>query len=331
MIPLARIPDEAAPMSEPPSRSRRRRPGAPRAGLDPLPDPALLRAALAEARGPDPAPPLPGSVLPGTASDPVAAEPPADPAAGLAAERPAAAWAALRAFSPDPGHLDRHLVVTARRTDPAHAAFDVLRTKAVAALRERGWRRVGVTSPTKGCGKSFTALNLAVTLSRYDDRRTVLLDLDLRLPSLARRLGVEQPGAIGDMLRGLVPPEAHLLRMGENSLRIGPNLAFGLNDRREAYAAELFHEACTGAALARIDALLAPDIVLIDLPPVLAQDDVIALGPNLDCVLMVAAGGETTPRHLKEAVRRLGDDLPVLGVVLNKAEGEGVNDYYYSS
>jgi tyrosine-protein kinase Etk/Wzc len=328
MIPLARLPDEAEPMPESmsdpsPSRSRLtgeagelRRRAVAREGLEPLPDPALLRAAIAEARGPDPAaPPAP----PGAGPDEVL--PVSDPVA--------AAWAGLRAFSPDPRHLDRHLVVTARRSDPAHAAFDVLRTKAVEALRERGWRRVGVTSPTKGCGKSFTALNLAVTLSRYDDRRTLLLDLDLRLPSLARRLGVAKPGAIGDMLRGLVAPETHLMRVGENALRIGPHLALGLNDRREAFAAELFHEPRTGEALARIDAAFAPDIVLIDLPPALAQDDVIALKAHLDCVLMVAAGGQTTPRDLREAVRRLGEDLPVLGVVLNKAEGEGVDDYYY--
>lgn len=302
--------------TRPRHRDRPPRRTAPAAPAEAGPDRQTLRSALEEARGPDPsaaspsAPPLPEGG-PGPAGE------------------PASGWDRLRPYEPDPRRLERNLIVTAHRKDPAHAAFDVLRTKTVAALRERGWRRVGITSPTAGCGKSFTALNLAVTLSRYESHRTVLLDLDLRLPVLARRLGVSDPGAIGDMLRGLVAPEAHLLRVAPNPLQIGPSLALGLNGRPEGFAAELFHDRRTAEALARLERALAPDILLCDLPPVLAQDDVIALRPLLDCVILVAAGGMTTPRDLKETAHRLGDDLPILGVVLNRAEGEGVRDYKY--
>jgi len=196
-------------------------------------------------------------------------------------------------------------------------------------MAERGWKRVGITSPTKGCGKSFTALNLAVALSRYDRSRTVLLDLDLRIPALAKYLGVTDPGSIGDMLRGLTTPAQHLRRFAQNGLHIGGNVALGLNDRREAFAAELLQEPATAAALSRIDAEFAPDLMLFDLPPALAQDDVIALRPLYDCILMVVGGGKTTPRELRESIRRIGEDKPVLGMILNKADGEGVDEYTY--
>jgi tyrosine-protein kinase Etk/Wzc len=252
-----------------------------------------------------------------------------DPKAGPTPDPVADRWSKLPLLTFKPRVLDRNLVITAGRADPAHGAFDVLRTKLVQTLADKGWRRVGVTSPTKGCGKSFTAVNLAVSLSRYEDCRTVLLDMDLRRPAVARIFGARDPGAMGDLLQGLVPPEAFLRRMGPNPLGIGPSLAVGLNGRTEVSAAELLFRPATREALGRLEAALEPRVVLLDLPPALAQDDVIALKPYLDCVLMVAGGGTTTPRELRETTRRLGEDFPILGVVLNKGQGRDALGYAY--
>jgi Mrp family chromosome partitioning ATPase len=274
-----------------------------------LPDPDVLRATLTGAPPSEPGP-----------------EPGSEPAAQAA---PDAAWARLRTLPLDPRVLARNRVVTAARSDPAHGAFDVLRTKIVLALRERGWRRIGVTSPTKACGKTFTAVNLALTLSRHAARRTVLLDLDLHFPAVARTLGASGTEAMGDFLRGASAPEAALRRATSPALMIGPHLAVGLCGRPEPFAAELFQSPEALAALGRLDADLAPDLTLMDLPPALAQDDVLAAAPLLDCVLLVVGGGQTTPREVREAARRLGDSTPILGLVLNRAEGEGVYDYSY--
>lgn len=294
-----------------------------RQGLDPPPDPAALRAALAEARAAE-APPEPAAA---PTPEPASAAP--DPGPPLRPPVPADAWAALPRLRLDPRHLGRHLVITATRDDPAHGAFDVLRAKAVEALRARGWRRLGVTSPTAGCGKSFTAANLAVTLSRLDGWRTLLLDLDLHHPGLARTLGVRDPSPMGELLRGALPPEAVVRRVEADGRHLGPSLAVALNGAAEPFAAELLQSARAARALDALEAALRPNLVLMDLPPALAQDDVIALKPRLDCVLLVAGGGSTTAREIKECVRRLGDDLPILGVVLNRGEGEGVYDYAY--
>lgn len=242
----------------------------------------------------------------------------------------AANWRQLATVPVDAVTLDDNLIITGARTDPAHGAFDVLRSRMVLAMAERGWRRVGITSPTKGCGKTFTALNLAVTLSRYGGERTVLLDLDLRMPALARTLGVTAPDAIGEMLRGNVAPLDHLRCFGPNQLHIGRNVALGLNDLPEPYAAELFHTPEMTQTLARIEAELAPDLMLFDLPPALAQDDVIALAPHYDCILMVVGGGVTTAHEVHESLRRIGEDKPVLGMILNKAEGGGEDGYRYA-
>lgn len=238
-------------------------------------------------------------------------------------------WEALPTIPVNERLLDENLIITATRHDPAHATFDVLRTRLVQTLADKGWNRVAITSPTQDCGKSFVAMNLAIALSRYENCRTVLLDMDLRKPSLADLLGIENPGSMGDFLRGDRAVEQQFHRFGENGLKIGKKLAIGLNDRIEPYAAELLARETTHLRIEEMEDELTPDVVLYDLPPALAQDDVIAFRQMFDGVLIVAGGGQTTSSEIREVMRRMGDDIPLLGVVLNKADNAPVQDYGY--
>lgn len=231
-------------------------------------------------------------------------------------------WSRLERIEVEPERFDRNLIITGTRTDPAHAAFDVLRTRTIQALSENDWSRIGITSPTAGCGKSFTSINLAISLSRLSNHRTVLMDMDLRRPGLARYLGLRQAASAGDFLRGELPPEGFLRAFDDNDMRIGEYLAVGVNGRAEHYASELFQLPETAEILAQTQKALAADVMLFDLPPALAQDDVLSFRQHLDCVLVVVGGGQTRPRDMRELQRRLGDDTPILGVVLNKAESD---------
>lgn len=238
-------------------------------------------------------------------------------------------WDSLGTVSLDPATLDRHRIITGTRKDGAHTTFDVLRTRLLQALSEKGWKRVAITSPTQGCGKTFTAANLALSLSRQENCRTLLLDFDMRRPSLAKVLGVQNPGSIGDMLRGTKNPQDHIKRLGPNTLHAGQNIAFGLNDSAESYASELLLDPRTGAALDDLEERLNPDVILFDLPPALFSDDVLALQPHLDGVLLVVGGGVTTQAEIQEVESRLGEATPLLGIVLNKAEGVHSANYEY--
>ncbi len=239
-------------------------------------------------------------------------------------------WAELGSIPVDPAHLERNLIITAGRHDPAHGAFDVLRTRLVQTLYENDWKRVAITSPTRDCGKTFTSVNLAISLSRYETNRTVLMDMDMRNPSVAQVLGASNPGSMGDFLQGTANPSTFFKRLGRNALNIGSNLAVGLNDRIEPYAAELFQDPHADAAFERMMTELAPDVVLYDLPPALAFDDVIAFRKHFDGVLMVVGGGSTTAEEIHESMRRIGEEVPLLGVVLNQAEGETRLGYTYN-
>ena len=240
-----------------------------------------------------------------------------------------AVWRQLDRFELDPRRLAERNVITALRQDPAHTRFDILRTRMLQALAENGWKRVAITSPTKDCGKTFTAANLAISLSRQENCRAVLLDLDMRSPSLHKVFGVRDTGAIGDMLRGDIAPERHLQGFAPNSVSAGSHVAIGFNGQVEPYAAELLQDPSTTDVLADIEKQFEPDVMLFDLPPALLNDDAIAMRPHIDALLIVAAGGLTRASEIKETERRLGEKTPLLGVILNKADQVESGGYAY--
>lgn len=229
----------------------------------------------------------------------------------------AAAWDALRPAMVNPEFLTRNNLFPDPSPDPAAAAIDLLRGRLLQALRERGWRRVAVTSPTRGCGKSTVAANLALSLARRPSGRTVLLDLDLRRPGLADLFGLAAPGPMRDLLSGRAAPEGVLIRAGRG-------LALGLNARAERAAAELLLEPAAQEAVAAVLRDLDPEVMIYDVAPALGSDDMVALLPQTDAVLLVADGTQTTAADLRACERLFEGRVPLLGVVLNRAQDRGL-------
>lgn len=262
---------------------------------------------------------------PATASEPAkdAAEDKAQATSAVAL------WNRIGKFPVDARGLERNRIVTAAREDPVHYNFDVLRTKLLFALRENGWTRVAVTSPTEGCGKTFMTANLALSLSRQGNCRTVALDFDMRHPSLAPAMSIENPPAIADFLSGKQSAQDFLRRPGRNLHKIGTSVAFGFNGRVEPYAAELLQDDTTANTLNKMEKALAPDVVLLDMPPALVNDDVLAARRLFDGIILVVGGGKTKPHQVRDVERRLGTDTPLLGVVLNKSEDDMSDTYGY--
>ncbi len=232
------------------------------------------------------------------------------------------AWADLQTVTLDERHLENHRVITRDKKDPAYIAFDVLRTRIMRVFQKNGWTRIGITSPTKGCGKTFVSANLALSMSRAQNNRTILVDMDLRLPALSKVLGVRQ----SEPARWFLSGEAS----ASDYLRLaGPNLAVGVNTERVRDAAEVIMDDRTGKALKAMEDRYKPDIVVYDLPPMLSCDDVMGFLPNLDCILLVAAGDRTRPDSVTECERLLADQTHLLGVLLNKAQSSGTSKYGY--
>jgi Mrp family chromosome partitioning ATPase len=260
-----------------------------------------------------------GGEAAGDARDHPRGAPGARPARAPAADP----WLALGEIGLDPRVLARERIVTRDKTDPAHVPFDALRTRLLKALHDNRWSRVAITSPTKGCGKTMVACNLAFSLARQPETRCMLIDLDLRMPQIAERLGQRDAYAIEPFLLGEVPARDYLRRAGGN-------LAIGFNTARVWNAAELVQGRRVAATLAGAWDLYRPHVVIFDLPPMLTSDDVLAFLPNVDGLLLVAAGGQTTAREIEECERLMAEHTNFLGVVLNKAEdGGGTSPYRY--
>lgn len=233
-----------------------------------------------------------------------------------------AAWTALKAVELDERHLENNRIITSNKKDPAYITFDVLRTRILRVFQKNGWRRIGITSPTKGCGKTFVAANLALSMSRAQKNRTILIDMDLRLPALSKVLGVRQTDPARWFLSGETPAD-EFLRL------VGVNLAVGVNTDRLRDAAEVIMDERTGAVLRAMEDRFEPEVIIYDLPPMLSCDDVIGFLPNLDCILLVAAGDRTRPDSITECERLLADQTNLLGVLLNKADTTGSSKYGY--
>jgi protein-tyrosine kinase len=221
----------------------------------------------------------------------------------------------------DPTHLERHRIVSFAMKDRHHVAFNLLRTKVYRVLKEKGWTSIGVTSPTSGCGKTTVAVNLALSLARLPECKTVLLDLDLVSPAVGRMLGISEGICLKQYLEGAAELEQCFLQI-TNNLVVGMsghplNSGYELPDEK---GKEILHAVKT---------FLQPKVVLVDLPPLLSTDRALAFLPYVDCSLLVIASGTTTAREIDECKRQLGNTETYLGVVLNKTPGTPDDKYSY--
>lgn len=199
--------------------------------------------------------------------------------------------------------------------------YRVLRTNVMFSAVDAPIRSVMVTSTMPGEGKSMTAFNLAVAMA-MDGKRVILVDADLRRPTVHKLCGLERRPGLTNVLVGELALEEALQDTMARNLRVltagplPPNPAEILN----SHAMRLIHASLREQA----------DMVIYDSPPCLATADAQVLSPDVDGVLYVAQFGETK----KSAMRHSADLLHqaharILGVVFNKIDISGKRDDYY--
>lgn len=248
------------------------------------------------------------------------------PLASVKPDAQAAAWTALTAGTPDPRRMRKNRIVTLAGGADA-VPFDMMRTKVLQQMRANGWKRLAITSPTSACGKSTIALNLAFSLARQLELRTILCEMDLRRPVLKTILGLHDPKSVSP--KSLARVLEGRADFADVAVRYGEGLAVAVNDGPARQAAELLQLSSVPTALAAIEALYAPDLILFDMPPMLVSDDVMGFMGQVDAVLVVAAAETTTTKEVDACERELAGQTNVMGVVLNKCHFLG-REYGYS-
>jgi protein-tyrosine kinase len=218
--------------------------------------------------------------------------------------------------------LESNRIISHDSADPRSKSFDMLRTQILRTMDLKEWKVLGVTSPTPGCGKTVTAINLALSIARQPERRVLLVDMDLQRPQVASCLGIQ----CGDGLLGILEARA-TLRDAIVEARIGNQNLMVLSTKKiESGSSEWMASPALYKIMQSIRSDYRSHIVILDMSP-MSSDEAISVLPRLDCVLLVAAAGESSVADIAEANKHL-QSAAVIRLVLNKAP-EAATSYYY--
>jgi protein-tyrosine kinase len=221
----------------------------------------------------------------------------------------------------DPDHLRANRVISSL-TDPVAEPYKILRTKVLQRMRANNWRSLAITSPTEGCGKTLTSINLAISIAREVNQTVLLADLDLKRPQVHRYLTSQEIPGISDYLVKETPvPEILFNPKGIDRLVVLPGHS------SVTHSSEMLSSPRMVSLIGEMKSRYPSRLVLLDMPPVLACDDVLAFSPYVDAVLLVAVDGETDQEDLARATALL-DKMNLLGIVLNKS-ADRQTPYYY--
>ena len=223
----------------------------------------------------------------------------------------------------DLSYLQSQRVVSYDGRDPRSRPYDVLRTEVLREMDLKGWRILAVTSPTPGCGKTLTAVNLALSIGRQPERQVLLADIDLRKPSVAASLGLKcQEGLLG-VVEGRIAIDSAVMRVraGNSRLEILPT-APTFN------ASDLVDSSAMTRVLREVAEYRQSRIIIVDLPPLLTGHDVISILPQVDCVLLVAAVGLSRAADIEQCEKHL-QGTHLVRFVLNKVPASKEDYAYY--
>lgn len=219
----------------------------------------------------------------------------------------------------NPDLMYKNHIITGQIDPVIQTAYKMLRTRILQRMRSNLWQTIAVTSAAQGDGKSISSLNLAISLAGDVNHNVCLVDLDLRHSSVANYLGLKPKHGISDCLERQVPVEEALLRTNIDRLVVLPNV------RTVTHSSELI----SSPRMHEIAAKLASDparIVVYDMPPLLAADDMLAFEPIVDSILLVVAEGTTRRTDTMKAFELL-ESSNVIGTVLNRSD-ERTAAYY---
>jgi Mrp family chromosome partitioning ATPase len=220
----------------------------------------------------------------------------------------------------DPTSMERHRIIAGNKEDSRTASFDMLRTQVLQQMKSKGYRTLAVTSPTPQCGKTTVAINLAMSIAQLTESEVLLGDLDFRRPRIVHYFGIRPYQDLSSYILGGASLEEVLVDPGIPRLLLLPNMKSHRN------AAEMLTSRRMKGLVEMLKISDTNRVCILDLPPMLSTDDVIAFLPQVDSVLLIVADGVSKKPELEETLRLLGS-APLLGVVLNKS-AERLRAYY---
>ncbi len=209
--------------------------------------------------------------------------------------------------------------------------FRRLRTYIINPGLDNGPKTILVTSAVSGEGKSLIAINLAITIATELDSHVLLVDCDLRNPSMSRWFGFDEKEGLSNYLRGEVEIQDVLIKTPVNKLSI---LCGGSPQENPA---ELIGSNKMKSLVHDLKSRYNDRYIILDSSPLLATTEPSVLNEMVDGIIFVIKSGDTSRDSIKRALKLLKKDK-IMGVVLNNVEFKtkaliqgyyGSKNYYY--
>ncbi|MBN1103962.1 MAG: AAA family ATPase [Deltaproteobacteria bacterium] len=212
----------------------------------------------------------------------------------------------------DPNRLRKNKIITLFPEEALTDQMKILRSQVLNQMEEIGGNSLLVTSPNPGEGKTWTAINLAISMSHKLDQTVLLVDANLRTPAVHRYLGLDCREGLSDYLLReaeipdlLVSPGIEKLVLLPGGLALTHSVEFLGSQRMEALVKEMKER-------------YADRFIIIDGSPLLTSADSLVLSRFVDAVLLVVASERTQAKTVVRAMELLAGRR-VIGAVLNQS------------
>lgn len=217
--------------------------------------------------------------------------------------------------------LEHQRVIAGLYNNPQSAVFRMLRTQILKKMRDNDWQTLAITSPTAGEGKSLVASNLAVAMAMELNQTVLLVDMDLRNPSLNQYFSLNAQSGLKDYLEQDIKLQDVLLNPGIKRLVILP----GKN--RAEDSAELLSSPKMAELVNDLKTQYDSRIIIFDVPPILQTDDVLLSANYFDATLLVIEDGKNKEAEITKSMQLL-EGYHLIGTVLNKSDKPPIHQYY---
>ncbi|EMR14347.1 tyrosine-protein kinase Wzc [Methylophaga lonarensis MPL] len=212
-----------------------------------------------------------------------------------------------------PDQLAENRIIAGFYNNPNSAVFRMLRTQVLKKMRSNNWQTLAVTSPTAGEGKSVVAANLAVAIAMELNQTVLLVDMDLRNPSISKYFSLNAKIGLKEYLESNLRLSDVLMNPGIKRLVVLPGVG------RAEHSAELLSSPKMAQLVEDIKAQYDSRVIIFDVPPLLQTDDVLLATNYFDSALLVLEDGKNNDANIKKSLQML-EGTHLLGTVMNKSE-----------
>jgi non-specific protein-tyrosine kinase len=223
-------------------------------------------------------------------------------------------YQSTRVLRIDPDFLRMNKVVANCIENKMADHIKILRAQILQTMNDLQGSVLLVTSAHEKEGKTLTAINLALSVAQELDRTVVLVDADLRKPSVHFYLGLDAPYGLSDYLTKKKPVSELFINPGIRKLTILPA------GKPLANSSELLGGPKMETLVKEMKERYPERFVIFDSASLLSSADPLVLSQFVDGVLLVVESERTARRDLQRALELL-KDRPIVGTLLNKARG----------